>query len=140
VLTGVPAAGSDGAITVTVPVDTNVFQDETEGEPVNFEVSDGKLRIWPLPDASHDDLNLRMDYYTGRTAADSMGDSVDSKAYDMFLHWMKWKCRGSLNATGMDDLTDPDFLQFRDILAKEVRREVSGQRRRWSPQMNRITY
>jgi hypothetical protein len=140
VLTGVPAAGSDGAITVTVPAGTKVYQNAEEGEPTGFAVSDGKLRIWPIPDSSHDNLNVRMDYYTGRTEVDSFGDAIETKAYDMVLHFLKWKMRGAVNALGVEDLQDPDFLQFREILDQEVRKEVSGQRRRWSPKLNRITY
>ena len=138
VLTGVPAAGSDGAITVTIPAGTNVWQDEEEGEPSYFEASDGILTVWPIPDGDHDDLNLRLDYYTDRTAVDSVGDTIETKAYDLVLHWLKWKMRGAMNALGTDDLTDSDYLQFREILELEVRREVSGQKRRWTPKLNRI--
>jgi hypothetical protein len=140
VLTGVPAAGSDGAITVTIPVDTNVWYGPQVGEPAYFEVSDGSIRLYPLPDSNHDDLNVRMDYYTDRTAVDSLSDVIDTKAYDMVLHWVKWKMRGAMNALGADDLNDTDFLQYRDILNQEVRRETSGQKRGWTPKINRITY
>ena len=140
VLTGVPATGSDGAITVTVPVDTQIYQSIVEGTPTGFSVSDGTLQVWPIPDSDSDDLNVRMDYYTDRTEVDSIGDSIETKAYDMVLHYLKWKMRGTTNAMGTDDLTDADYLQYADILKDEVRREVSGQRRRWFPKINTISY
>jgi len=139
VLTGVPASGT-GAITVTVPVSTNVWYGQQEGEPDLFEVSDGTMTIWPLPDDDHDDLNLRIDYYTDRIAVDSYGDTLGTSAYDLVLHWLKWKLRGTKNALGTDDLTDPDYLQFAASLKEEIGKEISGQRRRWRPKINRITY
>ncbi|MCK9599996.1 MAG: hypothetical protein M0R06_13210, partial [Sphaerochaeta sp.] len=140
VLTGVPAAGSDGAITVTIPVDTKIYQGLADGRPTGFSVSDGTLEIWPVPSVDYDNLNVRMDYYTDRTAVDSYGDSIESKAYDMVLHWLKWKMRGALDATGLDNLQDPDFLQYREILNNEAKKDVSGQKRAWTPKINRITY
>ncbi len=140
VLTGVPAAGSDGAITVTVPAGTAIRQNVEEGEPAGFAVSDGTLTIWPFPDSDHDGLNVRMDFYTDRTAIGSLGDTLEGETQDLALLWLKWKMRSALNALGLPDLTDSDYLRFRERLEKKVRREVSGQRRRLSPKINRITY
>ena len=44
VLTGVPASGT-GSISVTIAVDTYVWQDENEGIPTNFTVRNGNINF-----------------------------------------------------------------------------------------------
>ena len=103
VLTGIPATGN-GSITVTIPVDTNVWQYEAEGKPEYFTVYDGNLYIYPLPDATYDYKNISMDYWTNRTLVDSSADTIEPPRYDAMKEWLCWKLRGLDNASGKLDL------------------------------------
>ena len=139
VLTGIPASGT-GSISVTIAVDINVWQNPSEGEPSVFGVWDGSLYIWPLPDANFDNLNLYLDYYTVRTVVNSAGDSIEGSRYDAVKHWLVAEIRAQSNAMGRMDLNDPDWQKFLAIVSDLVRLEVSGQKRKWKPKINRVDY
>lgn len=139
VLTGIPASGT-GSITVTIAAATNVFQNELEGLPKWFTVYDNSLYIYPIPDAQEDNQNVFLDYFTTRTLVDSASDTIEGSRYDAVKHWLIWKLRGQSNATGKLDLTDGDFILFKEILGDLVRREVSGQKHKMKPRVNIIDY
>jgi len=139
VLTGVPASGT-GSISVTIAVDTNVWQNAVEGKPETWTVYDGTIYFWPLPDSLHDNLNVYLDYYTVRTSVDSAGDSIEGPRYDAVKHWLIAKLRAQTVATGKLDFNDPDWTLFREILGDLIRREISGQRHKMSPRINTISY
>lgn len=139
ILSGVPASGT-GSITATIPVDTNVWQSESEGEPSYFTVYDGNLYLWPLPDSSSDNKNVYLDYHTKRTAVDSMSDAIEGSRYDAVKHWLVWKLRSLSNATGQKDLNDGDYLLFKEILRDLIRLETSGQKYKKRPRYNFIDY
>jgi hypothetical protein len=140
VLTGVPASGT-GAITVTIPVDTYIWKGEAEGEPEKFSVDgDGNLVFWPFCDASYDNLNVYMDYWTGPTSVDSDADTLDTFRYDAVKHWLTWAIRMQLKNDGKRDLTDGDYIQFSQILADYIRAEVPAHRKKKYPRINSITY
>lgn len=129
-LTGVPASGT-GSISVTVPVDTGVWQDQSEGTPSYFTVYDGSLYLWPLPDSSHDNTNLFLDYYTSKTSVDSYADVIEGQRYDAVKHFLCWKIRSLNNGDGELKLDDGDYVFFNQILADMISREVSGQKGKW---------
>lgn len=139
VLTGVPASGT-GSITVITPVDSEVWYDIEEGEPIYFDVFDGNLYIYPLPDASNDNQNIYLDYYTSRTRVETAADIVEPTRYLMYKHWLCWKLKALDNASGNLNLTDGDFILFSQMLLDSVNKEVSGQRYRMRPVINKITY
>ena len=130
ILTGVPASGT-GSITVTVPADTNVWQNESEGQPNCFTVEDTKLFIYPLPDSSNDYKNVYMDYWTSRTLVDSASDIIEPPRYDAVKHWLCWKLRGLDNASGQLDMNDSGWLMFNSVLEDMIRVEKSGQNFKW---------
>lgn len=139
VLTGIPATGT-GSITVTIPVDTNVWQSESEGMPIYFTVYDGYLYTWPLPDASYDYKNVTMDYYTTRTLVNSASDIIEPPRYDAVKEWLNWKLRGLDNASGKLDFQDSGWLMFDTILKDQIRRELSGQKWSMKRNVNTISY
>ncbi len=140
VLTGVPASGT-GSISVTIPADTNVWQNQTEGFPDKFTVKDGSLYIWPLPDASYDNQNVLLDYFTQRTEVNSASDVIETKRYDAVKHWLIWKIRSiNNNASGELNLQDGDYVFFTGILADLVRREKTSQKFKQKPKYNFINY
>lgn len=139
VLTGVPATGT-GAIGAAHAVGVNVWQDEDEGRPLYFNVRNGALRIWPLPNSTFVNKNIFLDYYTQATSVDSESDAIDVDRYDMVLYWLKWKMRSVIKKGGVLDLKDGDYLMFRDILSQQIRTSISGQKSKWVPKLNQITY
>ncbi len=140
ILTGIPASGT-GAITVTIPVDTYVWFGEKQGEPDCFTVDgDGNLIIWPLCDASYDNMNVYMDYWTAVTAVDSDTDTLDVFRYDAVKHWLTWAMRMQIKNDGKRDYTDGDYIQFSQILADYIRTEVPSHRKKRQPKINSITY
>ena len=140
VLTGVPASGT-GAITVTIPADTYVWQGEKEGEPYCYTVdSDGQMRIWFLPSAVYDDKNVYLDYYTGPTVVDSDTDTLDTFRYDAVKHWLTWAVRMQMKNDGRRDFTDGDYIQFSQIISDYIRNEIPAHRRKRGVKVNKITY
>lgn len=140
ILTGIPASGT-GAITLTIPVDTNVWYGEEEGELEDFTVdSDGNLVFWPFADASYDNLNIYMDYWTGPTSVDSDADTLDAFRYDAIKHWLTWAIRSQKDNNGKRDLTDGDYIQFTQILADYFRNEVPAHRKKKYPRVNSIRF
>ena len=140
VLTGIPASGT-GSITATIPVDTDVWYGETEGEPVYYSVnSDSKIVIWPLPDSSYRNLNGYMDYWTGATKVDSDNDALDMFRFDGIKHWLTWTVRMQKDNNGKRDFNDGDYLQFLTILNDFIRNEKPGHRRKRGIKLNQISY
>ena len=140
VLTGIPASGT-GAITVTIPVDTYVWQGETEGEPYCYTIDDGgQLLIWFLPSSVYDNKNVYIDYYTGPTTVDSDTDTLDAFRYDAVKHWVTWAIKMQIKNDGNRDLTDGDYIQFSQILSDYVRCEMPAHRKKRGVKVNKITY
>lgn len=139
VLTGVPASGA-GSIAVAHAVDVNVWQNEVEGQPRYFNVRNGRVRIWPLPDSTWKNKNVVMDYNQEVVKVDSESDTVDAPRYDAVKHWLLWQGKNYWRNNGKSDTKDDDFLLFSDILKSAIRTEVSGQKFKMAPKINTISY
>jgi hypothetical protein len=139
VLTGVPATGT-GSISVTIPVDTNIWQGEDEGEIKYFNVRQGRMRFWPLASSVWVNKNIFADYYTEVVSVDSEADTLDTDRYDMVKEWLLWKGKSYWRNNGVDDLKDSNFLMFQDILKSAIRTSVSGQKFKMQPKINQINY
>ena len=139
VLTGVPASGA-GAIGTTHAVDTNVWQNETEGQPRYFNVRNSRIRIWPLADSTWVNKNVEMDYYEEVTQVDSPSDTLDAPRYDCVKHWLLWQGKNYWRNNGKSDTSDSDFVLFNAILKDAIRTEVSGQKFKMRPAINEISY
>jgi hypothetical protein len=139
VLTGIPASGT-GSITVTLPVDSYVWQNQQEGQPTYFTVYDGNLYVWPLANSSNDYKNASLDYYTTRTLVDSSSDTIEPPRYDAIKEWLNWKLRGLDNASGKLDFNDSGFVMFDLIVKDMIKKEISGQKWNMKRQINQITY
>lgn len=139
ILTGVPATG-DGAIGATHAVDTNVWQNEVEGEPRYFNVRQGRMRVYPLCDSTWVNKNVLIDFYEEATAVNSESDTIDANRYDAVKHWLLWQGKNYWRNNGKSDTKDDDFLLFGDILKAAIRTEVSGQKFKMKPKINSIDY
>lgn len=140
ILTGVPASG-DGSITVTIPIGTNVWYGEDQGEPKFYSIdSDGYLQFWPFTSSTYKNKNVYMDYYTGPTEIDSDADTLDLFRYDAIKNWLTWAIRSQLNNDGKRDFTDGDYIQFSQILNDYIRAEMPAHRKKRAPKINGIFY
>ena len=139
VLTGVPATGS-GSIAATHAVGINVWQNEEEGQPKYFNVRNGRVRVWPLPDSTWVNKNVVMDYYQEVIKVDSESDTLDTPRYDLVKNWLLWQGKNYWRNNGKQDLEDGDFKMFQDILRSAIRTEVSGQHFKMTPKINQIQY
>ena len=147
VLTGVPAS-STGSISVTIPVDTNVWQGQEEGTPLYYTVmdtefdtsDDADLYIYPLPNSSNDNMNIWMDYWTAPTEVDSRGDILDILRFDMVKYWLTWAVRSQLKNDGQRALEDSDYIMFERILNDAMVTERSMQKFKTAPLINGIYY
>lgn len=135
--TGVPSSG-DGSITVTIPVDTNVWQGETEGTPQFFTVRDGELEFWPLVDSSNDDTNIYLDYDKVATEVNSDGDEIDLQRYGVVLDYITWKAEATAKNDGKLDMNSGWYLSYKESLNDAIRTSVSGKKFRWKPNINRM--
>ena len=137
VLTGVPASGT-GSITVTIPAGTQVWQNESEGNPLWFTVRNGNIEHWPLADGSHDNMNLYGDYSKVATVVDSDGDTIDLQRYDMIQAFLTWRVKMKTRNNGTLDQNDAYYTTFKELLNDAIRTLPSNNMFRIRPNVNRI--
>jgi hypothetical protein len=137
VLTGIPASGT-GSISVTIPVDTWVWQNEVEGIPTWFTVRNGNIETWPLADSAHDNQNLFGDYSHVATTIDSDGDTIDVQRYDAVQSYLTWRIRMKAKNNGTLDLQDGYYLMYKEKLNDAIRTLPSNNAFRVRPSLNRI--
>lgn len=139
VLTGVPASGS-GSIAATHAVGLNVWQGESEGQPLYFNVRQGRMRTYPLSNSTWVNKNVVMDYNEEVTEVNDESDTLDIPRYDMVKEWLLWKGDSYWRGNGKDDPKNANFLMFQTILKDTLRTEVSGQKFKMAPKLNTIDY
>lgn len=120
-------------ITVIFPVDSPVWQDIEEDQPQFYNISDGYLYLWPMADSDYEGRNIIMDFYTDIVSVDSDMDVITGPRFDMLVHYLKFKIRGVLENNGVEDLKDPDYQQFREILTDAIRLEELGEIKSFRP-------
>ena len=139
VFTGIPATG-DGSIGATHAIGTEIWQGESEGEPMYFTVKNGNILIASLCDEIWENKNVLMDYNTEAMSVDSESDTVDAPRKDMVREWLLWKGKSYWRNNGKDDIKDDNFLLFNDMLKSAIRTDVSGQKYKMRPKLNQISY
>lgn len=137
VLTGIPASGT-GSISVTIPVDTWVWQNEVEGTPTWFTVRNGNIEHWPLADSSSDNTNLYGDYSKVATSVDSDGDTIDLQRYDAVQAYLTWRVKMKARNNGALDQTDGYYVMYKEMLNDSIRTLPANNIFRIRPSVNRI--
>lgn len=137
VLTGVPASGT-GSITVTIPVDTNVWQNEVEGIPAWFTVRNGSIEFYPLADSNYDNTNAYGDYAKVATVVDSEGDTIDYQRFDMAQSYLTWRIKMKVRNNGELDMNDGYYLQFKERMNDGIRTLPSGNKFKIRPAINKM--
>jgi len=121
-------------------VDTDVWQDYEEGKPEYFTVYGGNFYWWPMTSSSKANWGIVIDFWTEAPEIDSDSDTLDIYRYDMVKYWLAWAVRAQLRNDGIRTYDDADFLQFSTILADAIKQDVSGQRFKTTPSINKIEY
>lgn len=120
VLTGIPASGT-GSITVTIPADTYVWQNEIEGTPLWFTVRNGNIEFWPLVDGNNDNTNVYADYSHVVTTIDSDADTIDQQRYDMVQQYITWRAKMKIRNNGDLNMEDGYYVKFKERLNDAIR-------------------
>ncbi|HEX5637382.1 MAG TPA: hypothetical protein VFY78_09875 [Gammaproteobacteria bacterium] len=137
VLTGIPASGA-GSITVTIPVSTNVWQDQVVGQPQWYTVRNGALEFWPLPSSSYDNQNVYLDYDTEVTVVDSESDVIDYQRFDMLQSYLEWRMWCKAENDGKLDRNSGYYGEYKEYLNDAIRTMPSRQTTT-APNVNRMT-
>ena len=120
VLTGIPASGT-GSITVTIPVDTYVWQHEEEGEVEVYTVRNGAIEFWPLVTVDKDNQNVYMDYNTEALDVSSENDEIDYQRFDMLEAYLTWRMWCKSDNDGMLDMKNGYYGTYKEYLNDAIR-------------------
>lgn len=118
--TGIPASGT-GSITAIIPLDTNVWQGETESKPTYFTVRNGGIEFWPLVDATNDNANAYLDYNTEALAVNSEIDPIDFQRFDILQAYLTWRIWCKSENSSKLDKTSGYYTDFKETLNDAVR-------------------
>lgn len=120
VLTGIPAAGA-GAITVTIPVGTVVWQGETESIPEVYTVRNGQIEFAPLASGDYDNENVYLDYNATTGTVNSESDAIDFHRFDMIESYLTWRiwCKAE-NDSKLDE-TNGYYREYKQYLNDTIR-------------------
>lgn len=138
ILTGIPASG-DGSITVTIPVDTNVWQGEQEGVPEFFTVRNAQIEFTPLPDSTEDNQNIYADYNKVATSVNSQGDTIDNQRFDMLQPYLTWRMYCKQKLSGMLDKKSDWYTTYKERLNDAIRTLPASRTAQWAPRINTMS-
>jgi len=138
ILTGIPASGT-GSISITIPVDTEIWQGESEVTPKFYTVYGGYLYT-ELPSVTNLNQNVYCDYNRGPDSVNSEDDVLDTFRYDACLHYLIWTMNASLKNKGKKDMNDAEYTQFLQVVADYIRNEIPAHRKQKRPRRNGIFY
>lgn len=125
-------------ITVNIPAGTPVWQGVEEGSPRYYSIWDGYIYIWPMITSDYNDQRLIMDYYTDIDTVDSDSDVITGPRFDMLIHYLKFKIRAVTKNNGREDLTDPSYISYAEILRDAIRLEELGQINTFRPRASAV--
>lgn len=137
ILTGIPASGT-GSISVTIPVDTYVWQGEVEGIPFVYTVRNGQIEFWYLPDASNDNANVYADYNTVATEVNSDGDTIDYQRFDILQAYLTWRMHCKAKLDGKLDQKSAWYTTYKERLNDAIRTLAQGRTFGFAPKVNRM--
>lgn len=63
-----------------------------------------------MPDATSENLNVYIDYYTAPETVDSEGDKLDAFRYEAVKYWLTASIRDQIKNDGRKDLKDGDYI------------------------------
>jgi hypothetical protein len=110
-------------ITATLTVDSPVWQGIDESNPEYFSVQDGYVYLWPLISSDYEGNNLTGDFLTDIETIDSQMDVITGLKYDALIPYLKFKIRAVNENSGKEDLRDPSYQEFRELLTDAIKNE-----------------
>jgi hypothetical protein len=110
-------------ITIVLPVDTPIWQGVEESEVDSFSVQDGYIYLWPIITSEFEGRNLIGDYLTDIEDIDSQMDVITGPKYDMMIPFFKYKIRAVNENNGLENLKDPSYQEFRELLTDAIKSE-----------------
>ncbi len=134
VLTGIPASG-DGSITAIIPVDTNVWVNETEGSPAFYTVRNGAIDYWPLVSEGRDNENVYLDYDARITAVDSESDVIDAFRFDILESYLTWRIWCKADNGGILERGNGYYADYKERMNDAIR-TLPNRRVTMSPNIN----
>jgi len=137
VLTGIPASG-EGSITAIIPVDTNVWVNETEGDPVFYTVRNGAIEYWPLVSSTRDNENIYMDYDAEVTAVNSESDVIDALRFDAIESYLTWRIWCKADNGGILDRNNGFYADYKERMNDAIR-TLPNRRVTMSPNLNTMS-
>jgi hypothetical protein len=126
-------------ITYAFPVDSPVWQNVEEGSPEYYAILDGYLYLWPMIDSTYEGENVYMDFYTDIISVDSEADVITGPRYDALKQYLKYKIRAVMENSGKEDMKDPSYTLFREIIGDAIRLEELGTNQGFVPR-NKAVY
>jgi len=117
---GIPASGT-GSISVTVAVDTPIYQGATFGTPTRYSIRGGYVDLDPIPGADDHQLNVYADYWALADEVNDEGDTLDMTRFHAVKYWLAWKIRMQKKNDGMLDYKDGFFMMFKEVLSDAIR-------------------
>ena len=125
-------------ITYAFPVDSPVWQGVEEGAVNYYSIWDGYLYPWPMITSDYEGERLLMDYYTDIDTVDSDSDVITGPRFDMLIHYLKFKIRAVTDNNGLENLADPSYIEFSEILRDAIRLEEIGQINTFRPRTSAV--
>jgi hypothetical protein len=101
-----------------------VWQDSEVGEPRYYNISGGYLYLWPLADSNFTGRNITGDYFTDIEDIDSQMDVITGNYFSMLMPYLKYKIRAIEENSGKEDLRDPSYAEFRELLNDQIKLET----------------
>lgn len=138
-LTGIPASGT-GSIGVILPVGSLIYTGAQYGYPDVYTVRNGYIEFANILNERYLYKNIFADYWTVATEVNTELDEIDAERYDMLLSWMQWKLRCQLKNEGKLDLTDGDYILFKESLNDFIRTLPPNIKYPMAPNLNGINY
>lgn len=136
--TGIPASGT-GSISVTIPVDTNIWQGEVEGVPSHYTVRNGQIEFTPLADGAEDQANVYMDYNKVATAVNSQGDAIDFQRYGILQPYLTWRMFCKQKLAGALDPKSYWYTNYKERLNDAIRTLPQSRTAKWAPKINTMS-
>lgn len=125
-LSGIAASGT-GSITYAFPVASPVWQGVEEGTVTYYSVWDGYIYPWPMITSDFEGKNMTMDFYTDIEDIDSQMDVILGTKFDMLIPYLKFKIRAVTENNGKEDLKDPSYQEFRELLTDAMKNDFSAE-------------
>ena len=125
-------------ITVVLTVDSSVWQGITEETPQYYSVWDSYIYLWPMITSSYTGRNLTMDFYTDIEDINSQADVLSGSKFDLLIPYLKWKIRSINENNGKEEMNDPSFLQFRELLQDAIKNDSTAEIESFRPRYGAI--